>query len=245
MDILFVIDTMDNLERKLSLLEPFAANIKFFVKSDIAASLIKKKNIVKNMVAIYNNHVNITIDKYLRKEDYQPTDTLLCYASAELSAEMINQIRDRLALKPNTIYIKKKLNWWGRLKLWFYNKAVKLMFGIEDAYASIKLQYFSSEMMEALKNSNFKNHIFEIPGAITVELDKEKELTHYAKVKFNKTQLFNAIAFCFILMCYTIMERFLDLPFWVYLFIVALLITVVINTFVMIIKDMLDKRYKK
>lgn len=245
MEILFVIDSIENLDHKLGLLEPLGANVRFFVKSDLVASLIKKKDIVKNIIAIYNHNVNITIDKYLRKEDYVPKDTLLYYSSAELTAEMIGNIRDHLVLKPDTIHVKKKLNWWARLKLWFYNKVVKILFGYTDAYASTKLQYFSARLMEAYRETSFKNHIFEIPNTMTIALEKGNEQSYYTKTKFNKNYLLNPIVFCFILICYVVMEKFFNLPFWVYLLAVLLLITVIINLFIMIIKDVLDTRYKK
>ena len=245
MEILFVVDSVEGLEHKIELLEPLSSDIKFFVRSDLVPSMIKKKKIVKQIVAMFSKNVNITIDKYLRADAYKPTDTLVYYSSVELTAEMVNAIRDRLVLKPSTIYVKKKLNWWGRVKLWCYNKLVHLLFGCEDAYASTKLQYFSADIMTLLKDAGFKNHIFAIPGAVSVELEQGKEKSYYAKPKFNKNYLFNPIAFCFVLICYVLLEKFFKLPFWTYLLFILLLITVVINTFAMIIKDVLDTRYKK
>ena len=245
MEILCVVDKLEGLEQKISLLDVFGAETKFFVKSDIVAGLIKNKKVVTNMVAIYNNNVNVTIDKYLNKEEYTPTDTLIYYASAELTAEMVDNIRQNMVFKPNTIHIKKRLSWWGRFKLWFYNKLVKVLFGETDAFASTKLQYFSAKLMEVYKQAGFKNHIFEIPNTLTVELERGKESSYYVKPKFNKNYLYNPIVFCIILICYVALEKFLQLPFWVYFLVVALLLTTIINLIIMIIKNTLDVRYKK
>ena len=120
MEILFIIDQVEDLDKKIKLLEPLSSDVKFFVQSDIVPKLIRKKKIVKQIVAMYSKNVNITIDKYLRQENYNPTDTLIYYSSAELTAEMVNAVRERLEFKPDTIIFKKNLNWWGRTKLWFY-----------------------------------------------------------------------------------------------------------------------------
>ena len=245
MEILFVVDNIDGLDRKIALLEPLSGDVKFFVRSDLVPKLVRKKKIVKQIVAMFSQNVNVTIDKYLRSEKYNVTDALLYYSSVDLTSEMVSSIRDRLALKPSTICVKKKLNWWGRAKLWCYNKLVKLLFGYTDAYASTKLQYFSADAMDLFKEVGFKNHIFELPGAIDIELEKGKEKSFYTKPKFNKNYLFNPMAICFLLICYVVLEKFFKLPFWTYFLMILLLITIIINTFSMIIKDVLDTRYKK
>jgi hypothetical protein len=142
MEILFVIDSLQDIQRKISLLEPLG-DIKFFVNSKYLADMVGKKKVLDNIVAVYSKNVNTTIDKYLNAKEYIPTDTILYYSSAELTSKLIDKIRDNLQLKPNTIYIKKKLNWLDKVKMWFYNKFIKLLFGMNDEYASIKLQYFS------------------------------------------------------------------------------------------------------
>lgn len=245
MEILFVVDSIDDIEHKISLLEVFGADIKFFIQSKYVAKIIKNKFIVNRVVAIYNNNINETIDKYLKDEKYKPKQTLLCYSSVTLNSDIINKIRDNLQFKPTVIYLKKKLNWWSKFKLWFYQKVVKLIFGLNDEYASIKLQYFSEELMEIFVQTNFKNHIFSIPNSLAVELDKGKESSYYNKQKFNKNYLYNPIIICLVLICYVVAERFLALPFWVYLFIIAMILAVIVNWIVMIVKNTLDKRLKK
>jgi ketopantoate reductase len=245
MEILFVLDSMENIEHKISLLESFGADIKFFVHSKYVAQIIKNKFIVNRVVAIYNNNINATIDKYLKEQKYKPTDTLLCYSTANPTNEMINKIRDCLQLKPNIIYIKKKMNWWSRFKFYFYKKFIKFMFGFDDEYASVKLQYFSAELMEAFKQTNFKNHIFSIENSLNIEIADENTINYYSKPKFNKNCLYNPIIMCLVLICYVVLEKFLALQFWVYLFIIAMLLAVVVNWIVMIIKNTFDTRFKK
>ena len=245
MEILFVIDDTKNLEHKISLLESFGAEIKFFVSSNCVASIIKNKYIVNRVVAIYNKNVNITIDKYISSDKYKPQATLLYYSSAEITNELINDIREKLKLNPDEIYIKKKFNLWQKFKLWFYQKFTKLIFGINDEFASVKLQYFSADVMTALAKTGFKNHIFSVQNALTIELDKEKDKLYYDKPKFNKNYLYNPIAICLMLICYVVAERFLKLPFWVYLLVIVLILSTIVNWVVMVIKNTFDIRYKK
>lgn len=218
MEILFIVDSIKDIDKKIALLEPLGADIKFFVDAKNVAKLTRKKRVVAHISAIYNNNINATIDKYLKDENYKPCATVIYYSSAELTVEIVNQIRQQLQLNPDTIYVKKKLSLWNRFKMWFYHKVIRFIFGANDAYASVKLQYFSADLMEAFVATSFKNHIFNINNSVSIELSKDKEKSYYNKVKFNKNYLYNPIAFCLILICYVVMEKFLNLPFWLYFF---------------------------
>lgn len=245
MEILFVIDSLNNLDNKINLLKAFDADIKFFVDAKLAPQLVKNKYIINHIIAIYNRNVNITIDKYIKQSTYTPTATLLYYASANLDTKLINNIRENLKLKPDVIYVKKRLSLWDKFKLWFYDKLIRLIFGVKDEYASTKIQYFSDEMMGEFSKSSFKNHIFSFRNAQTIELEKSESESYYARPGFNKNYLYNPIALCLILICYVVLERFFKLPFVVYFFVIALIISVLFVTVVMIINNTFNKRYKK
>ena len=245
MDIFFVIDSLDNIEHKISLLEGLGENVRFFIDAKFVSKVLGNKSIVSRIVCIYNKNVNVTIDKYIRTSNYTPQNTLLYYSSADLTLDMVEDIRERLKAKPDVIYVKKKLNSWQRFKLWFYQKLIKFIFGVEDEYASIKLQYFSAEMMQAFVETSFKNHIFSIPESQTITLEDKQAKTYYTKPKFNKNTLYNPIAICAILMGYVTLEKFFKLRFWMYFFIVSLLIASTVSWVAMVIKDRFDTRYKK
>ena len=245
MEIFFVIDSLDNIEHKISLLEGFGENIKFFIDTKLVPKILGNKKIVDKVVAIYNKNVNVTIDKYIKSSKYQLQETLLYYASADLDLAIVEEIRERLKTKPFVIYVKKRLNVWKRFKLWFYQKLIKFIFGLEDEYASVKLQYFSAEMMEALVETNFKNHIFSIPEAHTITLEGKNAASYYAKTQFNKNLLYNPIVICVILMGYVVLEKFFKLQFWMYFLLIGLIISVCICWGVMVVKDKFDTRYKK
>ena len=245
MEILFVIDSLNNLDNKINLLKVFDADIKFFVDAKLAPKLVGDKYIINRTVAIYNKNVNITIDKYIKQTSYVPDATLLYYASADLNVKIIDSIRENIKLNPNVIYIKKRLSLWDKFKLWFYDKFIRLIFGVKDEYASTKLQYFNDEMMVEFRKSSFKNHIFSFINAQTIELEKSESESYYARPGFNKNYLYNPIALCLILICYVVLERFFKLPFVVYFFVIALIISVLFVTVVMIINNTFNKRYKK
>ena len=245
MEILFVVDNIEDIDRKISLLEEFGAEIKFFVEAKYVSKVITNKNIVNKLEAICNHNVNETIDKYLKSDKYNPKPTLLYHSSAKLTKELIDKIRINQNFGPNAIYVKKRLGLWTRIKLWFYQKLVKSIFGLEDEYASTKLQYFNAELMEIFKDTSFKNHVFKIPNSLTIEVDKTDEKSYYAKSKFNKNTLYNPIVLCTVSILYVVLEKFLKLPFWSYFLVVVLLLSTVINWIVMLIKDDFDIRYKK
>lgn len=245
MEIFFVIDSIENIEHKISLLEGISDNIKFFVDAKLVPKLLNNKYIVTRVVSIYNKNVNVTIDKYIKSERYNLQNTLLYYASADIDLNIVEDIRERLKAKPDVIYVKKKLNAWKRFKLWFYQKFTKFIFGVPDEYASIKLQYFSAEVMSVLMESGFKNHIFTFPEAHTITIDEKKSQTYYTKPNFNKNLLYNPIVMCVILMAYVVVEKFFKLKFWMYLFVILSLITVIACWCVMAIKNKFDTRYKK
>lgn len=245
MEIFFVIDTLDNIEHKISLLEGFGDNIKFFVDAKLVPKILGNKYIVTRVVSIYNKNVNVTIDKYIRSAKYQLQDTLLYYASADLDLNIVEDIRERLKAKPEVIYVKKKLNSWNRFKLWFYQAFIKFIFGVTDEYASTKLQYLSADTMRMLIENGFKNYIFSMSEAHAITLDDKKAATYYTKPKFNKNLLYNPIAMCIVLMGYVALEKFFKLQFWMYLFVILSIITVISCWCVMAIKTRFDTRYKK
>lgn len=245
MEILFIVDSIEDIERKISLLDEFGAQIKFFVEAKYVSKILTNKEIINRLETICNNNVNETVDNYIKSDKYTPQPTLLYHSSAKLSKELIDKIRLNQNFAPNVIYVKKKLGLWTRFKLWFYQKLVKLVFGLEDEYASTKLQYFNTELMAIFKDTNFKNHVFKIPNSVTIELDEQSSNSYYPKSKFNKNTLYNPIALCLILICYVVLEKFLVLPFWCYFLVVALLLATIINWIIMLIKDDFDIRYKK
>ena len=245
MEILFVIDTVKDIERKIALLEEISDQIKFFAKADCVADILKNKNIVNRLVAIYKNNVNVTIDKYIKMDTYVPQPTILYYASAELTTRIINNVREQLKLEPDTIYVKTKLNMWQKVKRWVYQKFIKAIFGMNDEFASIKLQYFSADLMGACVETSFKNHIFTAPNALEIELNEDEGKTYYKKPKFNKNYLYNPIVICLILISYVVLERFFKLPFWSYFLFVSLILATIINWLVMTVKNTFDTRFKK
>ena len=245
MEVLFVVDSVENIDSKISLFDALNVDIKFFVHSNNVAKLAKKKSVLNRIKSIYNNNVNLTIDQYLKSSDYIPTPTILYYSSAEIDLQLINRIRENLQLKPNTIYVKKRFSWWDKVKLWFYQKFIRLIFGMKDECASVKLQYFNEKVMEIFVKTSFKNHIFSMPNALSVEVGSANENTYYGKRKFDKNYLYNPIVVCLILICYVVLERFLVLPFWVYFLVIALILATIINWIIMVIRNAFDVRYKK
>lgn len=245
MDILFVIDSIKNLDKKISLItDNFGNNIKFFVHAKLVADIAKNKFIATNTIAIYNKNVNVTIDKYIKSANYTPTNTLLYYSSADIDSTILNEMRDKIILNPSTIYVKKHFNLFKKCWVWIYNKIVKTVFGMYDEYASIKLQYISENVMRSLIDVKFRNHIFTISESTSIQIDKSKASSFYDMPKFQKSYLINCIVFVLALMGYVVLEKFFKLRFWMYFMIIAVLLAIIISFIVLIVKAILDIRYK-
>ena len=196
MEILFVVDSIKDLDRKISLItDTFGVNIKFFVSAKHVKDLAKNKDIVGKIASIYSSSVNVAIDQYLKSNVYTPKPTILYVSSAELTTRVIEGFRENLKLAPHTIYLKKTCTWWDRFKLWFYKKVINTIFGMKDEFASVKLQYFSAEVMSELAETNFRNHIFSLENSLTIEVSEEEAKSHYYGFKFNKRLLLNNIKF--------------------------------------------------
>lgn len=246
METLFIVDSLKDLDKKISMIiDNFGDKIKFFANSKLIAKLSNNKFIVKNLVSIYSDKINDTIDKYIKSTQYVPQDTIIYFSSAKLDDGLVCEMRQKLQYHPVTVYVKKKLNFFDKIKLWLYNKLIKLVVGMEDKYASVKFQYINAELMSALKQTKFRNHLFAIPNADEIELEKENVKSFYDKPKFNKNYLYSPIIFCLVLIAYVILESFVKVQFWMYFLIILSLISIIVSTFILIIKNVFDTRFKK
>lgn len=246
METLFIVDSLKDLDKKISIItDNFGDKIKFFANSKLITKLSKHKAVISNLVSIYSDKINDTIDNYIKSKEYVPQDTIIYFSSAKLDNELVQEMRERLQYNPITVYVKKKLNWFGKIKLWFYNKLIKLVVGMEDKFASVKFQYINTELMSALKQTKFRNHLFAIPDADEIELEKEQAKTFYYKPKFSKNYLYCPIIFCLVLIAYVILETFVKVQFWMYFLVILSLVAIIVSTFMLIIKNVFDTRFKK
>ena len=246
MEILFVIDSVKDLESKIELIRSsFECDIKFFVNAKLASKVIKSKYIVEKMVAVYNKSVNITFDKYVREEKYVPQPTTIYHSSASINIQLINKLKDNIRFNPTTVYVKGKFNWFKNLLVKLYQKTIKLIFGMADEYASCKLQYISEDVIQELIATKFRNHIFSIRDGFMIECDKDEVEGLYNKIKFQKYNIYNMIVFCVALIGYVLIEKFFQLRFWMYLLIIAIILAIIVSQIVLYCKNVFDERFKK
>ncbi len=246
MEILFVVDSEVDLDKKIALLEQtFDAKFKFFVDSKLAIKVMSNKFVMSNLVSIYSGDINTSIEKYVKSNTYTPTNTLIYYSSANIDKPLLENMLYNIRRQPNIVYVKKKLSWWDKVKLWFYSIVLKLLFGVNDEYASLKLQYISSDLMKGVVNTKFSNRIFSVDNARRIELSSDKIKSHYYTLGLKKYHFWNACAVCLILITYVILEAFFKLKFWMYLLIVILILSVIINEIIMMAKEAFDNRFKK
>lgn len=246
MEILFVIDSLDDLDKKIELFnQTFEAKFKFFVDSKIATKVMKNKFVMSNIVSIYSGDAAETIEKYVKQSNYLPEETVVYYSSAEIDKHLLDDMLLKITKRPKMVFIKKTFSWWDKVKFYFYSLIIKWLFGSVDEYASVKLQYINKNLMKAAVETRFMNRVFSVENAEIVELDKQKVKSHYLKLDFSKYHILNAIIFCLVLIAYIVLEAFFKLQFWVYLLMLISILSIVICEIIFISKEMFDKRLKK
>lgn len=246
MEILFIVDSLVDLDKKITLFEQSVdAKFKFFVDSKLATQVMHNKFIMSNLVSIYSESINNSVDKYVKSESYKPDDTLIYYSSADIDKFLLDKMLYNIRKQPNIVYVKKTLTWWDKIKLWFYSTVLKLLFGANDEYASLKLQYINRNLMENVVKTKFANRIFSVENAQVIELSHDKVKSHYFRLSLKSYHFWNAFALCLILIAYVMVEAFFNLAFWMYLLIAILILSVIIDEIILLVKEAFDNRLKK
>lgn len=246
METLFIVDSLKDIDKKISIItDNFGDNIKFFVSSKLVAKVSTNKAIMSRLKSIYSSSVNDTISQYIQTNDYVLQDAILYYSSAELTFELAEQMREAIKSAPPTVYFKKQLNWFSKFKLWCYNKISRMITGMVDEFASVKFQYINARFMKGLVRTSFKNHIFSLSNAEKVDLSKEQAKSFYDKVGFNRKLLYCPIAICLVLIVHVLLEAFVKVRFWMYIFVILFLVAIAVSTCIFVIKDIFDKRYRR
>jgi len=101
MEILFVVDKLEDIEKKISLLDSFGADIKFFVNSKHVAKLVKNKYILERIVAIYHHY---------RKEAKTANSTPQVIVQQQQQADPLEQLEKLSKLKEMGVISEEEFN---------------------------------------------------------------------------------------------------------------------------------------
>lgn len=158
MKIIYVIDTISNLNNKINLLKDKLGNeIYFVVKADLV-DLFKTYNYQPN--AIYYNNLTKIIQSLLLNVDVD--DIIICYASLNFDRNLLNKFISNIGAKDKLVSVMPKYNMLESACNSVYNVYVKTMFKLKDSLVSPKLQFIPSFMAVELMSSHLGNRLFEI-----------------------------------------------------------------------------------
>ncbi len=192
MKIIFVVDSISDINKKVDALSSrFGNNICFVVKAPLA-ELFKTFGYTCN--AIYSNNLSLTIHMLLLKAEIE--DVLVYYSSLILSEKLLNDFASKI-YSGKIVNVVPKYNAWENMCNSAYDTYVKTIFKIGDSFASPKLQFLPASFVTELLTSHFANRMFSLPAsAVTnIYLDKgEQSNSAKIKTKFSKFHLIPIIA---------------------------------------------------
>jgi len=188
MKIIFVIDSITDLNNKINMLKTrFGNELLYVVKSNLV-ELVKTYGINPN--AVYKNNyikvMHILLSYNLDK------DIVICYSSVQLNNSILNQFIQKIGDKTKIVNVMPNYNAFESFNNKIYNVYIKSLFNSKDTMVSPKLQFLPSAFVYELLATHFGNRLFINNENISSTLYIEKgELSNSLKTKsaFNKFNL--------------------------------------------------------
>ena len=190
MKVIYVIDSVTDINSKIQLLKNrFGNNIYFVVKSKFV-KIFQTYGYQTN--AIYTKNLPEVIHTMLAKSN--EIDDIVCLHSClNIDDKILNKFIQ--AIQNNSgkvVNVCPNYNFFEDLGHSVYNLYVKSLFKNKDNLASAKMQYLPKAFVEELLTSHFGNKLFEINPALCKNLhfeDKEFNKSLKTKTGFNKNLL--------------------------------------------------------
>ncbi len=158
MKIIYVVDSISNLNNKINLItNKFGNDIFYVVKADLV-DLFKTYNYQPN--AVYYNNLTKIIQGLLFNVEVD--DILVCYASLNFDRELLNRFANTIGNKEKLVSVMPKYSTFESACNSVYNVYVKTMFKLKDSLITPKLQFIPSALALELMASHFGNRLFEI-----------------------------------------------------------------------------------
>lgn len=247
MQVFFVIDSLAELDFKINLIQNFFSNdIKFFINSKFYGKIYNNQYIMSNTVKIFEGNEKAKIDDYLKSDKCNIDDTFLYYSSVKLSKDILQDVTKKKMYNYDAIYFKKKENAFSRFLKTIYQKIVNILFRVEDAFCSTKIQYISANFMENLKKNKFNNHIFKAKNSSEIELENANQAkTLSNKITFNMKSLYILIGLFASILLFVVLDVYFKLMFWVYFLFFMIVLLSIILFILMLFDNIFRSRYKK
>ena len=244
MKVVYVVDTIAELNSKIDLLKNrFGNNILYVVKSNLL-SLFKTYGYQAN--AVYSRNLPRTITALLLPGNVD--DVVICYASANITNNLLNEFIQKIGDKSKVVNVMPKYNMFERMLNSAYNVYVKSLFKIKDTMATPKLQFLPAQFVVELLTSHFANKMFELnPNYCKTLYIEDKAVNKSLKVKtsFNKLQLLPIIAFLALTIAFLAILAFTKVNYLIVLCFVLLYILDIVLAIIQQCKIYFDQRFMK
>lgn len=241
MKVLFVIDSITDISKKLNLINNrFGNNIIYIVKANLLP-LVQTYNIKPN--AIYKNNLVKIIHTLL---EGNTDDIIICYSSIKFDDAFLTKFINKIGDKSKIVNVMPNYNFFERMCNNSYNCYVKALFKTKDSMISSKLQFIPAVFAIELASSHFGNRLFEIGPQYTTTLYMENDETNSTlkqKVKFNKFHLVLIIAALIITVGLLLCLAFTNFNYGVILTFIGLYVLDAILTIIFHCKAKFDQRF--
>ena len=242
MKVIFVIDSITELNNKINMLKTrFGNNLLYVVKSNLV-ELVKTYGINPN--AVYKN--NYTKVMHILLGYNLDSDIIICYSSVKLDNNLLNQFISRIGDKTKIVNVMPNFNSFEKLTNNAYNIYVKSLFGIKDSLVSSKLQFLPKDLIIELVSTHFGNRLFALDENYTSTLYLEKgELSDSLKTKssFSKFNIIPIIIALAITMALILTLAFTKINYLIVLIFVFLYVLDLFIAIVFQFKSKFDQRF--
>lgn len=208
MRVIFVVDSVDDLNAKINLVKTnLSEDIVFVVKANLA-KLFNTFGYFAS--AVYGNNLARILHYTLSR--LSEDDTVVCYSSVKLSKLLLTNFVSRIGDKTKFVNVMPKYNAFEKFANGCYSIYCKSMFKVQDGLISPKLQFLPKAAVGGLVASHISNRLFAMPDFFTSTLfveDASVNKTLKVKSRFNKYAIL-PIIFALVITATLIMS----LAFW-------------------------------
>lgn len=247
MQVFFVVDSLDNLDEKIVMIENcFNTDIRFFVKTDLYTQICTNASLLERLAGVYESNEVKKIDEYIKSNRYEADNVVLFYSSAKVTQEMIKEVIKKIKYGYDTISFTKSRNKIANFFLSLYVKIGKFIFGCEDSLCYHKFMFMSKKVVEYLIATKFNNHIVKFENSVQIELiDKGVIKTMKEKTNVASYNIWNVIFLLSLIIFYVVAEVFFDLRFYMYFGFVVFIIMSILLGVMLAIHNIFEIRYKR
>lgn len=190
MKVVYVIDSISNINYKIDLLKnKFGNDILFVVKAKFVKFF---QTYGYTINGVYANNLPEVIHSLLSKTE-QLDDVMYLQSSLEISDKMLNKfIAEIRANSTKIVCVEPYYSFFEQCSNAIYNIYCKSLFKAKDCLCSVKMQYLPKPFVEELLLTHFANKLFEAnPNVVKTLHFEEKETNKNFKTKtgFNKNML--------------------------------------------------------